>query len=88
MGLGSPRFTCLFAWFMVDIPQPRRGGTMSNPWWSCAQHSETWGEANPTTSNLGEVALWVTPGAAQRNLGSRNLGPEAPLHRSLGEATP
>ena len=51
---------------------------MSNPWWSSAQHSGTWGEANPTTSNLGEVALWVTPGAAQRNLGSRNLGPEAP----------
>ena len=49
---GSPRVTCLFAWFMVDIPQPRRGCTMSNPWCSEAKPGER--EA-PTASNLGEV---------------------------------
>jgi hypothetical protein len=34
------------AWVLL-FDLPRRGNTMSNPWWSSAQHCETWGDAVP-----------------------------------------
>jgi hypothetical protein len=75
-GVGQIPFCTLFTLSFTPVgvlfDLPRRGNTMSNPWWSCAEHCETWGGAAPQTRAPG-ARVQRSRGPCQANLRAFSL---------------